>query len=191
MQKMGLQAICPKRRTSKAAKGHKVYPYLLRNRAIVRPNQVWSTDITYMPMLRGFTYLVAIMDWHSRYVLTWQLSNTLDGLFCLDALDLALGQGKPDVLNTDQGAQFTAQAFTSRLETAGSRISMDGRGRVLDNVFVEWLWRTVKYEHVYLYEYTSVLELQKGLEQYLTSTTTNVCTRVYRTRPLRRCILRA
>jgi len=166
MQKMGLQAIYPKRRTSIAAKGHKVYPYLLRNLAITRPNQVWSTDITYIRMLRGFMYLVAIIDWHSRYVLSWQLSNTLDGLFCLDALDLALAQAKPDIFNTDQGVQFTAQAFTSRLDAAGIRISMDGRGRALDNVFVERLWRTVKYEHVYLHEYASVPELEKGLEQY-------------------------
>jgi len=168
MQKMGLQAIYPKRRTSIAAKGHKVYPYLLRNLAITRPNQVWSTDITYIRMLRGFMYLVAIMDWHSRYVLAWQLSNTLDGLFCLDALDFALAQGKPDIFNTDQGVQFTAQSFTSRLEAAGIRISMDGRGRALDNVFVERLWRTVKYEHVYLHEYASVPELEKGLEHYFT-----------------------
>jgi len=168
MQKMGLQAIYPKRRTSIAGKGHKVYPYLLRNLAITRPNQVWSTDITYIRMLRGFMYLVAIMDWHSRYVLAWQLSNTLDGLFCLDVLDLALAQGKPDIFNTDQGVQFTAQAFTSRLEAAEIRISMDGRGRALDNVFVERLWRTVKYEHVYLHEYASVPELEKGLEQYFT-----------------------
>ena len=168
MQKMGLQAIYPKRRTSIAAKGHKVYPYLLRNLVITRPNQVWSTDITYIPMVRGFMYLVAIMDWYSRYVLAWQLSNTLDGLFCLDALGLALAQGKPDIFNTDQGVQFTAQAFTSRLEAAGIRISMDGRGRALDNVFVERLWRTVKYEHVYLHEYASVPELEKGLEQYFT-----------------------
>ncbi len=166
MQKMGLQAIYPKRRTSMAAKGHKVYPYLLRNLAITRPNQVWSIDITYIRMLRGFMYLVAVIDWYSRYVLAWQLSNTLDGLFCLDALALALAQGKPDIFNTDQGAQFTAQAFTSRLEVAGIRISMDGRGRALDNVFVERLWRTVKHEHVYLHEYASVPELEKGLEQY-------------------------
>ena len=168
MQKMGLQAIYPKPRTSIAAKGHKVYPYLLRNLAITRPNQVWSTDITYIRMMRGFMYLVAIMDWHSRYVLAWQLSNTLDGLFCLDALDLALAQGKPDIFNTDQGVQFTAQAFTSRLEAAGIRISMDGRGRALDNVFVERLWRTVKYEHVYLHEYALVPELEKGLHEYFT-----------------------
>ena len=149
MRLMGLQAIYPKRRTSVPAKGHKVYPYLLRNLAITRPNQVWSTDITYIPMLRGFMYLVAIMDWYSRYVVTWQLSNTLDGLFCLQTLDRALAQVKPEIFNTDQGAQFTALEFTSRLEAAEVRISMDGRGRALDNVFIERLWRSVKYEHVY------------------------------------------
>ena len=167
MRKMGLQAIYPKPRTSIAAKGHKVYPYLLRNLAITRPNQVWSADITYIRMLRGFMYLVAIIDWYSRYVVAWQLSNTLDGRFCLDALDLALEQGKPEIFNTDQGAQFTALAFTSRLKEADIRISMDGRGRALDNVFVERLWRTVKYEHVYLHEHGTVSQLEKGLDEYL------------------------
>jgi len=166
MGKMGLQAIYPKRRTSIAAAGHKIYPYLLRNLAITRPNQVWSTDITYIPMSRGFMYLAAIIDWYSRYVITWQLSNTLDGRFCLEALDRALAQGQPDIFNTDQGAQFTALAFTSRLEGAGIRVSMDGRGRALDNIFVERLWRSVKYEDVYLHEYTTVPELEKGLERY-------------------------
>jgi len=168
MRVMGLQAIYPKRRTSVAAKGHKVYPYLLRNLAITRPNQVWSADITYIPMLRGFMYLVAIMDWYSRYVVTWQLSNTLDGFFCLEALDQALAQAQPKIFNTDQGAQFTALEFTSRLETAEVRISMDGRGRALDNVFIERLWRSVKYEHIYLYEYAVVPELEKGLNNYFT-----------------------
>lgn len=168
MRVMGLQAIYPQRRTSVAAQGHKVYPYLLRNLAITRPNQVWSTDITYIPMLHGFMYLVAIMDWYSRYVVTWQLSNTLDGLFCLEALEQALAQARPEIFNTDQGAQFTALEFTSRLETAGVRISMDGRGRALDNVFIERLWRSVKYEHVYLYEYAVVTELEKGLNNYFT-----------------------
>ena len=166
MRTMGLQAIYPKPRTSLAARGHKVYPYLLRKRRITRPNQVWSADITYIPMLRGFMYLVAVIDWYSRYVLAWQLSNTLDGRFCLEALERALAQGEPDIFNTDQGAQFTALAFTSRLEAAGIRISMDGRGRALDNVFVERLWRTVKYEHVYLHEYARVPELEKGLHEY-------------------------
>lgn len=168
MRLMGLQTIYPKRRTSVAAQGHKVYPYLLRNLAITRPNQVWSTDITYIPMLRGFMYLVAIMDWYSRYVVTWQLSNTLDGLFCLEALDQALAQARPEIFNTDQGAQFTALEFISRLEAAEVRISMDGRGRALDNVFIERLWRSVKYEHVYLYEYAVVPELEKGLNNYFT-----------------------
>ena len=166
MQSMGLQAIYPKRRTSIAAKGHKVYPYLLRDLAITGPNQVWSTDITYIRMLRGFMYLVAVIDWYSRYVLAWQLSNTLDGLFCLDALNLALAQGKPDIFNTDQGAQFTATAFPARLEAAGVRVSTDGRGRALDNVFVERLWRSVKYEHVYLYAYETVGQLEQGLGDY-------------------------
>jgi len=166
MRTMGLQAIYPKPRTSKGARGHKVYPYLLRKPSITRPNQVWSADITYIPMLRGFMYLVAVIDWYSRYVLTWQLSNTLDGRFCLEALERALAQGQPDIFNTDQGAQFTALAFTSRLEAADIRISMDGRGRALDNVFVERLWRSVKYEHVYLHEYARVPELEKGLHEY-------------------------
>ena len=124
--------------------------------------------ITYIPMLRGFMYLVAIMDWYSRYVVTWQLSNTLDGRFCLEALDAALAQARPEIFNTDQGAQFTALEFTSRLETAEVRISMDGRGRALDNVFIERLWRSVKYEHIYLYEYAMVPELEKGLNNYFT-----------------------
>ncbi len=168
MRLTGLQAIYPKRQTSVAAKGHKVYPYLLRNLAITRSNQVWSSDVTYIRMRRGFMYLVAVIDWYSRYVVAWQLSNSLDGRFCLDALDLALKKGKPDIFNTDQGAQFTARAFTSRLLEAEIRVSMDGRGRALDNVFVERLWRTVKYEHVYLYDYASVIELEKGLDQYFT-----------------------
>jgi len=166
MRMMGLQAIYPKPRTSKASRGHKVYPYLLRKRRITRPNQVWSADITYIPMLRGFMYLVAVIDWYSRYVLAWQLSNTLDGRFCLDALERALAQGQPHIFNTDQGAQFTALAFTSRLEAADIRISMDGRGRALDNVFVERLWRSVKYEHIYLHEYARIPELEKGLHEY-------------------------
>ena len=166
MRLMGLETIYPKPRTSVAAPGHKVYPYLLRNLAITRPNQVWSADITYIPMLRGFMYLVAIIDWYSRYVVTWRLSNTLDSLFCLDALDQALAQARPEIFNTDQGAQFTALEFTSRLEAAEVRISMDGRGRALDNVFVERLWRSVKYEHIYLYEYEVVPELEKGLNDY-------------------------
>jgi putative transposase len=168
MRLMGLQAIYPKRRTSVPAAGHKVYPYLLRNVTPVRSGQVWSADVTYIRMQKGFMYLVAVLDWYSRYVVAWQLSNTLDGRFCLDVLDLALAHGRPEIFNTDQGAQFTALAFTSRLEGAGIRISMDGRGRALDNVFVERLWRSVKYEHVYLYDYAAVMELEKGLEHYFT-----------------------
>jgi len=162
MTLMGLQAIYPKPRTTIPAAGHKVYPYLLRDLVITRPNQVWSTDITYIPMQRGFMYLVAIIDWYSRYVLAWQLSNTLDGTFCLEALEHALTKGRPDIFNTDQGAQFTAHAFTSRLEADEIRISMDGRGRALDNIFIERLWRSVKYECVYLNDYDTVLQLESN-----------------------------
>jgi putative transposase len=163
---MGLQAICPKHRTSAPAPGHKHYAYLLRGFQITCPCQVWSSDITYVPMRGGFMYLVAIIDWFSRYVLTWQLSNTLDGLFCRVALRQALEQGMPTIFNTDQGAQFTADEFTSILEGAGIQISMDGRGRALDNVFVERLWRTVKYEHIYLNDYDRVPDLEAGLHRY-------------------------
>lgn len=166
MRKMDLQAIYPKPRTTVSAPGHQVYPYLLRNLAITHPNQVWSTDITYIPMPQGFMYLVAIIDWYSRYVLTWQLSNTLDGHFCLMALEQALAQGTPEIFNTDQGVQFTAQAFTTRLEAAAVRVSMDGRGRAVDNIFVERLWRAVKYEDIYLHEYATVRELEQGLTRY-------------------------
>src|SRR5947209_2517988 len=163
---MGLEALYPKPRLSVAGRGHRIYPYLLRGVRIERPDQVWSTDITYVPLPSGFMYLAAIMDWYSRYVLAWRLSNTLYGSFCLELLDEALGRGHPEVFNTDQGVQFTAEAFTSRLEAAGVAVSMDGRGRCLDNVFVERLWRTVKYEDLYLYRYESVPELQRGLERY-------------------------
>jgi putative transposase len=166
MQKMGLQAIYPKPKTSMAGKEHMIYPYLLRDLEILQPNFVWSADITYVPMRQGFMYLVAIIDWFSRYVLTWQLSNTLDGYFCLDALQQALPQGRPQIFNTDQGAQFTAHAFTACLERAGIQISMDGRGRALDNIFVERLWRTVKYEDIYLKEYATVSELDAGLANF-------------------------
>jgi putative transposase len=166
MQEMGLQAIYPRPRTTIPDASHKVYPYLLRNLTIERPNQVWSTDITYIPMAHGFMYLVAIMDWYSRFVLSWQLSNTLDNSFCLDALAQALQCGQPDIFNSDQGVQFTSQPFTTRLLAAGVRISMDGRGRALDNVFVERLWRSVKYEDVYLKNYDSVLDLNLGLLAY-------------------------
>ncbi len=144
MRLMGLEAIYPKPRLSRHDPEHKIYPYLLRNIAIVRPDQVWSSDITYVPMTKGWMYLTVVMDWYSRYVLSWRLSNTLDGTFCLEALEEALTQGTPEIFNTDQGVQYTAVAFTGRLEAAGVAISMDGRGRWMDNVFVERLWRTVK-----------------------------------------------
>ena len=166
MRAMGLEAIYPKPRLSAAGKGHKVYPYLLRGVTIERADQVWSTDITYVPMTTGFMYLAAVIDWFSRYVIAWRLSNTLDGAFCLEMLEEALRSGKPEVFNTDQGVQFTAEAFTGRLESAGVAVSMDGRGRCLDNVFVERLWRTVKYEDVYLKGYERVPELEVGLRAY-------------------------
>ena len=166
MQIMGIQAIFPRRHRTKLAPGHRIYPYLLRDVAITQPNQVWSTDITYVPMMQGFMYLVAVIDWYSRYVLAWQLSNTLDGAFCLDTLNEALAYGQPHIFNTDQGVQFTAQAFTDRLEAAGIHISMDGRGRALDNIFIERLWRTVKYEDIYLKQYETVPALEKGLHHY-------------------------
>ena len=149
-----------------AGAGHKIYPYLLRNVAITRPDQVWSTDITYVPLRQGFLYLVAVLDWYSRYVLAWRLSNTLSGTFCLEALDEALSAGRPEIFNTDQGSQFTATAFTARLEQAGVAISMDGRGRALDNVFVERLWRSVKYEEVYLKDYGDGWEAEASLARY-------------------------
>ena len=166
MRRMGLEAIYPKPRLSMARRGHRVYPYLLRGVSIERPDHVWSTDITYLPMKAGFLYLAAIVDWYSRYVLSWRLSNTLDGWFCLDMLEEALGRGQPAVFNTDQGVQFTAEAWTGRLLSAGVAVSMDGRGRCLDNVFVERLWRTVKYEDVYLKGYETVPELEAGLGRY-------------------------
>ena len=166
MRTMGLQAVYPRPRPSIPDPQHKKYPSLLRDVVVTRPNQVWSADITYVPMPVGFMYLVAIIDWFSRFVLTWQLSNTLDGLFCLDTLRLALQMGQPDIFNTDQGVQFTARAFTDQLEAADIRISRDGRGRAFDNIFVERLWRTVKYEDLYLKGYTTVLALENGLQDY-------------------------
>jgi len=166
MQLMGLAGIAPGPGTSQPHPAHKVYPYLLRQLVIERPDQVWCTDITYVPMPVGFMYLVVIMDWFSRYVLAWELSNTLDVGFCLVALDRALVRRQPEFFNSDQGAQFTSQAFTGRLEQAQVRISMDGRGRTFDNIFVERLWRTVKYEDIYLKDYPSVPELYHGLTGY-------------------------
>ena len=166
MQTMGLQAVYPRPRTSLSDAQHRKYPYLLRGLTIERPNQVWAADITYVPLPQGFMYLVAVLDWFSRFVLAWQLSNTLDGAFCLAALRRALQDGQPDIFNTDQGVQFTAQAFVSELEAARIRVSMDGRGRFVDNIFVERLWRTVKYEDIYLNGYASVPALAAGLDDY-------------------------
>ena len=163
---MGLKALYRRPRTSKPAVGHKVYPYLLNEIAITRPNQVWAADITYIPMARGFLYLVVIMDWYSRYVLSWRLSNTLDAGFCVDALQEALQKGRPDIFNSDQGAQFTSEAFTGLLEQRGIRISMDGKGSYNDNLFIERLWRTVKYEEVYLNAYQDGKEARSGLGAY-------------------------
>jgi putative transposase len=167
MHLMGISALYPKRRTSLPGRGHKIYPYLLRDMTIDRPNQVWSADICYIPMARGFLYLVAIMDWASRKVLSWRLSNTMDTEFCVDALEEALSlHGTPEIFNTDQGAQFTSDAFTSVLKDAGVRISMDGKGRWIDNVFIERLWRSLKYEEVYLKAYETVAEAIRGIGDY-------------------------
>lgn len=166
MRLMGLEAIYPKPRTTRRCPEHRIHPYLLRNVAITRPDQVWSTDITYIPLARGYLYLTAVLDWHSRYVLAWRLSDNLEGRFCCEALEEALGISQPEIFNTDQGVQFTSAAFTSRLEEHGIAISMDGRGRALDNAFVERLWRTVKYEEVYLQEYMDADEALQSLKRY-------------------------
>jgi putative transposase len=163
---MGLETIYPKPRLSQPHPAHRVYPYLLRGVPITRVNQVWSTDITYIRLHGGFIYLVAVMDWFSRYVLSWAVSITMDVSFCLEALDQALEVARPDIFNTDQGAQFTSHDFTERLAAAGILISMDGRGRALDNVFVERLWRTVKYEEVYLKDYETPREAMQGLATF-------------------------
>ena len=166
MKLMGLEAVYPKRRLTVASKEHKIYPYLLRGVEIKEPDQVWSADITYIRMLRGFLYLVAVMDWYSRYVLAWEVSISMEKEFCLEALDKALKISCPETFNTDQGSQFTSREFTGRLETYGIAISMDGRGRVFDNIFIERLWRTVKYEEVYLHDYGNVGEAKEGLSRY-------------------------
>ena len=166
MRLMGIEAIYPRRRTTWPGAGHKIYPYLLRNLAILRPDHVWSTDVTYVPLRHGFLYLVAVMDWYSRHVLSWRLSNTLDGGFCREALDEALSTARPEIFHTDQGSQFTAAAFTGRLESHGIAISMDGKGRALDNVFIERLWRSVKYEEVYLRDYVDGWEAEERLRAY-------------------------
>lgn len=166
MRLMGLQAITPGPHTSKPAPGHKIYPYLLRDVEIERVNQVWSTDITYIPMRNGYMYLTAVIDWYSRYVLSWELSNTMESLFCVDALEHALTQGRPDIFNTDQGSQFTSSAFTDVLHGQSITISMDGRGRALDNVFIERLWWSVKYEKIYPACYADGRALHQGLNSY-------------------------
>ncbi|MCW5835724.1 MAG: IS3 family transposase, partial [Labilithrix sp.] len=164
MRLMGIESMAPKPKTSEPHPEHVRYPYLLRGLAISRPNQVWATDITYIPMKDGFVYLVAILDWYSRRVLSWRLSNTLDSRFCVEALEEALGRfGQPEIFNSDQEAQFTAEDFTKPLRERGIAISMDGKGRCLDNVFIERLWRSLKYEEVYLHAYDDVAAARAGL----------------------------
>lgn len=168
MRKMGIQALYPKPNTSKKHPRHKVYPYLLRNLTIDRPNQVWATDITYIPMEKGFIYLTVIMDWYSRKILSWRLSNTLDTDFCVDALEEAIDRyGEPDIVNSDQGAQYTSKAFTDVFKGRQTRLSMDGKGAWRDNVFVERLWRSVKYEEVYLHAYESMSEAKHRIGQWI------------------------
>lgn len=168
MRKMGIHAVYRTPRTTIGEAGHKVYPYLLRDRVIDRPNQVWCADVTYIPMARGFLYLVAVMDWHSRKVLAWRVSNTMMADFCVEALQEALARfGTPGIFNTDQGSQFTSEAFTGVLKSAGVSISMDGKGRWMDNVFIERLWRTIKYEEVYLRAYDTVAEARAGIGEYI------------------------
>jgi len=167
MRLMGLEAIYPKPKTSRPHPEHRVYPYLLRNLKINRPNQVWAADISYIPMNRGFMYLVAVMDWYSRKVLSWRVSNTLDADFCVEAVEEAIGRfGPPEIFNTDQGAQFTSQAFTNLLKDHDIKISMDGRGRVQDNIFIERLWWTLKYQYLYLWSFDNGSQLRQGLDQW-------------------------
>ena len=168
MRLMGLEALVPRPGTSKAAPGNKIYPYLLRGVPISEPNHVWASDISYIPMANGFLYLVAVIDWASRAVLAWRLSNTMDSAFCVEALEEALqNHGKPRIFNTDQGAQFTSAAFTGKLEAAGIAISMDGRGRFMDNIFIERLWRSIKYEEVHLKAYADGREARAGIGYWI------------------------
>jgi putative transposase len=167
MHLMGLKTIYRKPRTSKPGPGHKIYPYLLRGLKITRPNQVWAADITYIPMQKGFMYLVVILDWYSRYILAWRLSNSLESDFCLEALREALRKGKPEIFNTDQGSQFTSGEFIALLESQGIRVSMDGSGRYSDNLFVERFWRTLKYEEVYLKAYQDMKEARIEISRYI------------------------
>ena len=167
MRIMGLEAIYPKPKTSRPHPEHKIFPYLLRNLNIERSNQVWAADITYIPMSRGFMYLVAIMDWHSRKVLSWRLSNTMEADFCVEALAEAIRRyGTPEIFNTDQGAQFTSEAFTGLLEKYGIAVSMDGRGRCQDNIFIERLWWTLKYHYIYIRSFDNGSQLRRGLQQW-------------------------
>jgi putative transposase len=166
MRKMGLEALYPKSSISSPSKAHKIWPYLLNGVDVVKANQVWVADITYIPMSKGYLYLVAIIDWHSRYVLSWRLSNTLDTHFCTEALEEAFAHGFPEIFNTDQGSQFTSEAFTSVLIERGVKISMDGKGRYLDNIFVERLWRSLKYGEIYLKGYANGFEAAEGIRQY-------------------------
>ncbi|UPK16081.1 IS3 family transposase (plasmid) [Bradyrhizobium sp. 155] len=167
MRKMGIAALGPEPNTTKSAPGHKIYPYLLRNMTIDRPNQVWAADITYLPIGRGFLYLVAIIDWASRAVLAWRISNTMDTSFCLAAEDALARYGRPEIFNTDQGSQFTGAAFTGALAGAGIKISMDGRGRWMDNVFIERLWRSLKHEDIYLMRYADGREAKAGIANWI------------------------
>jgi putative transposase len=167
MHDMNIAALYPKPKTTIALPEHKIYPYLLRDMPIVRPNQVWSTDITYIRMISGFVYLVALIDIYSRFVLSWRLSNTLDKNFCLDMLEYGLAKGKPDILNTDQGCQFTSTAWTSMVEQNGVQVSMDGRGRWADNIYIERFWRTLKHEHVFLYSFDSVVNIKQSLGDFI------------------------
>jgi putative transposase len=167
MRKMGIQSVAPKPNTSAPRKNHKIYPYLLKGLNINRPDMVWCSDITYIRLPGGFVYLTAIMDWHSRYVLSWEVSVTMEDDFCVNALESAIRRyGRPDIFNTDQGAQYTGKDFTGVLTKHGIRISMDGKGRAMDNIFIERLWRSVKYEEIYLHEYQNVKELIKALKRY-------------------------
>lgn len=166
MQLMGIQALMPKKNLSKPEKDHLIYPYLLRGLEIKTNNQVWSSDITYLPLYKSYAYLAAVIDWFSRYVISWELSNSMDVYFCLEALDKALRQGKPKIFNTDQGSQFTSKIFTGTITSNKIEMSMDSKGRALDNIFIERLWRSLKYEDIYLKEYRSFSELREGLKNY-------------------------
>lgn len=166
MGKMGIEAVYPRKKKGAKGKRHRIYPYLLDGLSIEKPNQVWSSDITYVPLIGGFAYLVVVMDWYSRYVISWNISNTMDTYFCLEALEEALKGGKPEIFNTDQGPQFTSREFTSKLLEEEIKISMDGKGRVFDNIFIERLWRTVKYEDIYIKDYSTIRQVTKGLNHY-------------------------